>query len=542
MPRRRLLSVFALFSIGCPRPSSEAVAPLDFRDVVSGSGVSYGWSISGSRPLNILQTSGNGCALLDADGDGNLDLLLVGRTTGLFLGDGHGKFRDVSAVWGLSSLSGSFLGCAVGDVDGDGHPDVYLSGYREGRLLRNVGGHRFEDVTTSWGLKPQPWGTSAAFAELTPGSKRLDLVICNYARFGKESGTQELCDAKDRDGKMVQTSCGPRQYEPLFPTLWRNEGGRFVEEKLPGTTGRALGVAVRIDPAGKRQISFANDEMSGDLLEKTGAGWKNLATQAGVALDRNGNVHGGMGTDWGDADGDGTLDLVVATFQNEPKSLYMAAPDGTFSDATVGSGVAAATRPYVAFGTGFLDFDNDGWLDLIFANGHVQDNIERIDATTTYRQPTLLLRGTGGGGRFENVSAKSPDLAVPIVGRGLCTGDFDNDGLVDVVVADSEGTPHLLHNESRKKNHWLGITLVGKTCNRDAYGAIVTATAGERKLVRHCHTDGSYLSASEKRLHFGLGSRDIIDSLNVAWPDGKAESFPAPKIDGYVTLTQGTGK
>jgi hypothetical protein len=541
-----------LVAAGCPKsdaptpsPTRDAPAAVALRDVTSDSGLTYRWEIAGKRPLNILQTIGNGCAFLDYNNDGNLDILLVGPKPALFQGDGKGRFTDVTST-AFGDLSGHFLGVAVGDIDNDGFDDLYLSGFRDGRLLRNESGKRFVDITKASGLKPQPWGTSASFVELEPGSGRLDLVIGNYARFGPEAAFRQLCESKDVAGKPVLTSCGPRQYQPLPAVLYRNlGGGRFAETLLKQTTGRGLGVAAAdIDGSGRPSVSFANDEIAGDLLHNLGGyRFKNIAEASSTAYDRDGNVHGGMGTDWGDFDGDGRLDLVVATFQNEPKSLYRNEGELLFSDVAYPAGIGMATAPFVAFGVKFCDLNNDGWLDLVFANGHVQDNIAAIDPSTQYRQAAqaFLNKGADAAGRvaYTDISASLPNLRKPIVGRGLATGDYDNDGKVDLLLIDSEGTPILLHNESARIGHSLSVRLVGKRANRNGYGAIVTATVGGRTIVRHCHADGSYLSSSDVRVHLGLGAANNVETLEVLWPGGNRQLVTNVKTDRTITIREG---
>src|SRR5262249_13407905 len=258
------------------------------------------------------------------------DLLLVGGRLALYAGDGKGRFTDVSQETGLAGLTGHFLGCAVGDVDGDGYPDIYISGYRTALLLLNQGGRRFRDVTRAAGLPPEPWGTSCAFAETVPGSGRLDLYVANYADFGPETQPQ-LCVESGRE-----TSCGPRHYRPIVGHLYRNRGvvdgiPRFQDVTRPSDAatalGKALGVAFAdLDGSGRPTLAIANDEMPGDLLQPQPGSpqprYKNVAELSGTAYDRDGNVHGGMGVDWGDYDNDGRFDLFVATFQNETKALY----------------------------------------------------------------------------------------------------------------------------------------------------------------------------------------------------------------------------
>ncbi len=515
-----------------------------FVDVADAAGLRYVWHIEGKRPLSILQTIGNGCAFLDYNNDGALDVLLVGPKLALFRGDGKGHFTDVTTQVGLDKLKGHFLGCAVGDYDNDGFDDIYVSGYGTGLLLHNESGKGFRDVTAQAGIKPQPWGTSCAFAETVPGSGRLDLYVANYADFGPKTDPQ-LCLEKG-----VMTSCGPRNYKPLPGVLYQNDGkGHFTDAtKASGLTtmGRGLGVGFAdFDGSGHPGIYIANDEIAGDLLRPTVSQgkrvYKNVAELAGAAYDRDGNVHGGMGMDWGDFDNDGKFDLFVATYQNESKSLYHNDGEGRFSDMGIPTGIGSPTTPFVAFGCKFLDFDNDGWLDLAIANGHVQDNVEKIYPASTYRQAAQLFHNKGGSPiQFDDVSQSSgPDLMRTIIGRGLAVGDFDNDGREDILLVDSEGKPLLLHNQERASGHWVGIKLVGAKSNRSGYGAILTAQVGARTLTRQCQSCGSYMSASDARVHFGLGAATTIDILTVKWPSGRTDTYKNLAADRYLTLREG---
>ncbi len=527
-------------------PTAPAGPPL-FSDVADRAGLHFQWVVPGPRPLNILQTIGNGCALLDYDNSGHLSVLLVGTDhVALYKGDGHGHFTDVSSAMGLAALKGHFLGCAVGDYDGDGYDDLYVSGYRTGLLLHNEKGRGFKDVTTQAGLKPQPWGTSAAWAESVPGSGRLDLFVANYADFGPDPKKYpQLCPSNG-----VMTSCGPRYYHPLKGVLYRNEGGgRFADASaragIAATNGRGLGVAwAPLEPGEAPSLAISNDEMAGDLLRpdsQAAAHYTNIGTQAGTAFDRDGQIHGGMGTDWGDYADDGKLDLFVATFQNEAKSLFHNDGQGQFSDVSYKTGLALPTIPHVAFGCKLFDYDNDGHLDLVIANGHVQDNIHNIDTSTTYKQPLQLFHNAGMTPvTFEDASAQGgPAFARPLVGRGLAVGDYDNDGRQDVLVVDSEGKPLLLHNEDARAGHWLSVRLVGVRSNRDGIGALVTAQVGGRKLLRLCHTDGSYLSASDRRVHFGLGGAATVDSLTIRWPSGLTQTLTSLPADRIITVREG---
>jgi len=532
------------------RPDAPAAPPAPrFSDIAAAAGLRYAWEIPGKRPLNILQTIGNGCAFLDYNNDGNLDLLLVGSRLALWAGDGTGRFTDVSQETGLAGLTGHFLGCAVGDVDGDGYPDIYISGYRTALLLLNQGGRRFRDVTRAAGLPQEPWATSCAFAETVPGSGRLDLYVGDYADFGPKTQPQ-LCVESGRE-----TSCGPRHYRPIVGHLYRNRGvaggiPRFQDITRPSNAGTALGKALGVafadlDGSGRPSLAIANDEMPGDLLQPQPGSpqprYKNVADLSGTAYDRDGNVHGGMGLDWGDYDNDGRFDLFVATFQNETKALYRNEGAGRFRDVAIPAGIGGPTTPFVAFGCKFLDYDNDGWLDLAITNGHVQDNIHEINSAATYRQPTQIFHNRGGEPvTFEEVSqASGPDVLRPIVGRGLALGDLDNDGRLDLLIADAEGAPLLLHNQESRTGHWLGVRLVGTHANRGGYGAVLTATTGGRSLVRACRADGSYMSSSDSRVHFGLGAATQVETLAIRWPGGHVDTLHNLPADRYVTIREG---
>lgn len=513
-----------------------------FTNIAEKAGLRYRWTIPGPRPLDILQTIGNGCAFLDYNNSGNLSVLLVGTDhLALYKGDGHGRFTDMSHQMGLDTLRGHFLGCAVGDYDNDGYDDIYISGYRTGLLLHNDAGKGFTDVTSQAGLKPQPWGTACAFAEVVPGSGRLDLFVGNYAKFDPKKN-KRLCDVNGR-----LTACGPLDFNSVLGVLYHNEGGgRFRDVSdiwHPSAWGKTLGAAfANYDGSGRQGLAVANDEMLGELHQNVGNTFQEVGRSHGEAVDARLQVHGGMGIDWGDYDNDGRLDQVVATYQTEPKCIYHNEGDGFFKEKSDYLGMIDATTLQVAFGVKWLDFDNSGWLGLMIANGHVEDNVALIDPTTTYRQPTELFRNLRGK-RFADISTQTgPDLQRPIVGRGLAIGDFDNDGRVDALVVDSEGAPLLLHNESKPVGHWLSLTLAGTKSNRDGIGALVTAVAGGLRQMRLCHTDGSYLSASDKRVHLGLGKANRVDTLTVKWPSGLTETWRHLPVDRQMTLREGTAR
>jgi hypothetical protein len=507
--------------------------------VAQEAGIRYRWSVPGKRPLNILQTIGNGCAFLDFNQDGNLDILLIGKTLALYQGNGNGNFRDVTIATGLNRPQGDFRGCAVGDIDNDGYDDLYLSAYRGGILLKNQQGKQFVDITPSSGLRTQPWGSACAFGDID-NDGLLDLYVGNYVDFGPDS--IQLCKING-----VLTACSPQTYDAVKGVLYHNRGnGKFQDvTTLWGAdkvSGKALGVAFAdYDHSGKQSITIANDEIAGDLLQNKGTRFENVGQLAGTAYSRVGKPHAGMGTDWGDFNNDGLLDLVVTTFALEAKAIYINEGESLFTESSSLLGVALPAMPYVAFGVKWLDFDNDGWLDLVVANGHTSDNIAEYQKEQMYRQPTLLFRNQEGRSFVEVSKISGKAFQKPIVGRGLATGDYDNDGRIDILIVDSEGAPLLLHNETQPIGNYLSLQLRGTKSNRNGYGAKVTIEAGGVKRYFHCHSDGSFFSASDSRIHCGLGTARSA-TVTVLWTTGKTEQYPNLSVNSRYLLTEGVAQ
>jgi enediyne biosynthesis protein E4 len=525
-----------------------------FVDEYPRSGISFVLGHGGRTPLNIRETLGHGAAMLDADGDGRLDLLFLGPDrVALYRNRGDWRFADVTAGSGLAQ-PGYWQGVATGDVDGDGRVDLYLCGYGVQALYRNLGGGRFADVTAASGLAASgggvevPWNTSAAFADVD-GDGWLDLYVGRYVRFGP--GTPQLCDT---DQPRVRSVCPPKVYEPQRGVLFHNQGGkRFRDETqargLATAHGNALGVAFGDeDGDGWPDLAVANDELPGDLFQNRGGGrFANVGAASGTAYDADGRVHAGMGVDWGDMDNDGRLDLAVTTFWGEADCLYRNDGSGLFHDVAGETELARVGRPYVGFGVKFFDQDNDGDQDLVIANGHVADNADRLRRGDRYAQPTLLFRNDGG--RFHDITAAAgPAFTRPIVGRAVCAGDLDDDGRVDLVITNLEGPPLLLRNRSEPRGHWLEVSLAGAPPNRQAIGARVTVRAGQRVQVREVTTAGSYLSAGDVRLHFGLGARGdatsaAVDEITVRWPSRRGAAAHVTRrrhvaADRRITLSE----
>lgn len=500
--------------------------------------------------LTILETLGHGAALCDFDGDGNLDLVLLGvDRVALHRGDGKFHFTDVTAASGLGQ-QGRWHGAATGDFDGDGRVDLYLCGYGRSALYRNLGGMQFGDVTQSAGVHVRPagrdgipeWRSSAAFVDIDHDG-RLDLYVLRYAQFGPR--TPQLCD---KDG--VPIACDPTSYDSQRGVLYRNLGnGKFADETLKRgldkASGHALGITCAdFDGDGLIDIAVANDERPGDLFRNRGKGqFEQNGPQSGTAFDAHGHVHAGMGIDSSDYDRDSRMDLFVTTFEKEEKNLYRNLGSGVFMDNSLNSGLSKPLQPWISWGTRFLDYDNDGWLDLLVANGHVHDTAKRINPQTDYPQPLILLRNKEGGRSFVNVSSQAgPAFQKPLVGRAVCTGDIDNDGGIDVVVTNAEGQPLLLRNTASQQGHWLSVGLQGPLGNHQGIGARITLQTSGGKRIHDVSTAGGFMAANDARAHFGLGHKEQIRSISVRWPDGSLQQFGTQPKNQHVRLRYKPGQ
>lgn len=521
-------------------PGSPAAAPPAqppaFVNVAPEAGIRYVANRATRRPRDILETNGSGCAFLDYDGDGDLDILLAGRPRCALYRNDSGRFTEVTSAAGLSR-EGHWIGVGAADWDNDGDPDLCITGYRSGALYRNDGA-RFRDITSGSGVRFPQWGQSVAFGD-GDGDGLLDLFIGAYARFGP--GSPRYCPRG-----TVQAVCGPEIYTPEPGRFFHGlGGGRFAditrESGILQTHGRSWGAMFQdFDDDGRQDLYVGNDMVACDLLRNVGrAGgptrFENIGVRSGTAFNGGGSPQGAMAVDWADYDNDGRPDLVVTTFSADPASLYHNDGRGQFTESSYAAGVGAPTVPYVGFGTRFLDFDNDGWRDLLLANGHVEDNVELYKSAEHYRQPLLLLRNTGG--RFENVSEPLLCGLVPMVARGAAFGDYDNDGRADALVMDLEGPPLLLHNQSRGGN-WLGLRLIGSRSNRDALGTRVLVTAGGRTQRLECQTSGSVLASNDPRVLVGLGTGVEVTRVKIVWPSSRTTTLDRPSVNRYLTVRE----
>jgi len=502
------------------------VSPIRFASVAERAGIKFALGNRGKSPLTILETGGAGCAFIDFDNDGWPDVLLAGPSkAALFRNMRDGKFKDITAGSGLANRH--WQGCASGDYDGDGLTDIFLSGYRCYALYRNMGSGRFRDVTAEAGIGGLEWSMSAAFADFNRDS-RLDLFVSQYLEF--DTSTNQLCQVGG-----VRSACGPEVYKSLRGKLFLNAGaGRFKTAPWIDT-GKTWGaLASDLLDTGTPNLYLANDMMPGDLWVLRGDKWHNAGPSSGTAYDAQGHLQGGMGVDSGDYDNDGRLDLIVTTYFAQAKSLYHNDGNGFFTVTSGPSGVGPPTMPYVAFGVGFRDFDNDGWQDLILTNGHVRDNVQDFDASQTYAQPLQVFRNQNG--RFSDVTAGTGDsAAIRAVGRGLAFADYNRDGRVDVLIADLEGPAILLENRS-DTGSWLRVSLVDKGANRHGIGARLAVASGRQVLVREIRTSGSVLSAHHPVAHFGLGDAKPPLTLTIRWPDGKTQRQNVPRLNTIVSI------
>jgi hypothetical protein len=537
--------------------ASSAPAAIRFADRTSAAGLSFVTTYGDpGTSTYILETTGAGAAFLDFDGDGRLDIYLVnGRTlrpdgepprSALFRNQGDGRFGDVTARAGVGR-SGWGQGVAVGDVDNDGAVDLYLTFFGENVLYRNNRDGSFSDITASAGVAAGGWSTSAAFADYDKDGD-LDLYVARYVDFDLERaplpGSQPNCRYAG-----LPVMCGPRGLPGGRDLLYRNNGDLTFSDvtaaagELDREAYRGLGVVFGdYDDDGWPDLLVANDAHPNLLFHNEGNGtFTDVAFEAGVAFDEDGRERAGMGVDLGDYDNDGRLDVVITNFQGEPNALYRNLGRGLFQETTWPSGLGAPTLPYLGWGTRFIDFDNDGWSDLLFVNGHVYPEVDRHGLEETFAQRTLVFRNRGDG-RFADVTAAAgPALAVRRAGRGAAFGDYDDDGRVDVLITGLNEAPALLHNETTPAGHWLSVALLGRRSNRDGIGSRITLDAGGQRQVREVHADGSYLSQSDRRAHFGLGQAVSAASLEVRWPSGVVDRLSNVPADRRLWIEEGRG-
>lgn len=537
-----------------------------FTDITSESGIRFS-RYNGAEGEKLLpETMGGGAAFLDFDNDGAPDILFVngapwpwaktpatpGPTHALYHNDGRGHFTDVTAGSGLD-VSSYGMGVACGDFDGDGFVDVLITGVGGNRLFRNLGGGKFKEITAEAGVAGEPtdWSSSAAFIDID-NDGRLDLFVANYVRWSREIDFQVgfTLDGKNR------AYGPPMNFQGSFPRLYHNDGnGRFTE--ISGKAGvqvkntstgvpaaKSLGVGpVDLNNDGWIDLVVANDTVQNFAFTNRHDGtFGEAGALLGVAFDALGNARGAMGIDIARHRNDAALGIAIGNFANEMTALYVTqGRAGLFADEAIPEGIGPASRLQLKFGIFFFDYDLDGWPDLLSANGHLEEDITKIQQSQSYRQPAQLFWNAGAGkGGFAEIKEDraGPDLFKPIVGRGSAYADIDGDGDLDVLLLQASGPPLLLRNDQKLGNHWIRIHLAGRKQNRDAIGAWVVLTSGGHSQWRQVMPTRSYLSQSELTLSFGLGKTEKIDSAEVHWPGGSVQTLKSLKIDALNAVTE----
>lgn len=571
LAHRRSVPAAHVTEFAAPRARVPMINPptVRFTDITTSAGIHFSHQNGAYGEKLLPETMGGGVAFFDYDNDGLPDLLLVNGawwpghevphakppTMALYHNDGGGHFTDVTAGSGLDvSMYG--MGVAVGDYDNDGLVDLLITGVGGCRLFHNEGGGKFREVTREAGVggSAGDWSTSAAFIDYD-NDGWLDLFVCNYVRWSREL---------DLRANYTMTGIGraygpPNNFEGSFCRLYHNEGnGKFadvsaaagiqVRNKDTGLpVGKSLGVApIDIDGDGYMDLVVANDTVQNFLFHNKRDGtFEEIGAAAGIGFDAEGRARGAMGIDAAYLHNDDRLAIGVGNFANESMGLYVSHSSGeagvSFSDDAVAEGLDGSTRLPLKFGTVFFDYDLDGWLDLLLANGHIEQEISSVQAGETYAQSAQLYWNGGLRGiDFVQVGRRQagPDLFKPIAGRACAVADIDGDGDLDLILTQIDGPPLLLRNDQKTGHNWIRLKLIGVTCNRDAIGAWVIATVNGHVLRRQVMPTRGYLSQSELPVTIGLGDATRLDALEVRWPGGKSQNVENPKIDALTVVVQ----
>jgi enediyne biosynthesis protein E4 len=547
--------VAALTATSLVVAATGAAVNVTFTDVTKSSGITFSHVWSPDKRY-ILESMSGGVAVFDFDKDGFLDVYLVNAPTvatagdprsarsGLWRNRGDGTFADVTDQAGVG-YPGWGMGAVVADVDNDGWDDLYVTCYGPNHLYRNNGDGTFSDVTSKAGVGDPRWSTGAAFADYDRDGW-LDLFVANYVDIRLDAlpafGKGKYCEFHG-----IPVQCGPRGLSGSGDTLYRNKGDGTFEDVsaragVSDPKGRFGMGAIWSDVDGDRRpdLFVANDAGPNFLYRNNGDGtFSDVALQAGTALSEDGKAQGSMGLAVGDYDHSGRWSIFVTNFSDEYNAFYRHEKAFQFSDVSFASQTARASLPFVGWGTHFLDYDNDGWLDLLVANGHVYPQVERAGPGLRYAQRKLLYRNNQNGTFSETTAAAGAALAEPAVSRGSAAGDLDNDGDLDVIVNNLDGGPTMLRNDGGNRHNFLVVLLEGRALNRGAVGATVVVGAGPLTQRAERRAGDSYLSHSDPRLHFGLGDHKTVDSVEVRWPDGVTQRFLEVPANRFIKIVEG---
>jgi hypothetical protein len=543
---RKLLALFSLIS-----SASFAHTQIQFRDVTAQAGIHFTHNNGAFGKKYLPETMGPGCAFIDYDNDGWPDILLINgqnwpghpgaeSTLKLYHNNHDGTFTDVTRKAGLAvPMFG--LGVAVGDYDNDGHDDLFITALGQSHLFHNNGNGTFTDVTKAAGLwGPNEFSTSAAWVDYDRDGK-LDLVVANYVQWSLQG---DLFCTLDGTRKSY---CTPESYKGSSARLWHNLGnGKFEDAtqkaKFFDSTSKSLGVAILdYNGDGWPDILLANDTQPNKLyLNKRDGTFEEKGVSAGIAFSEDGVARAGMGVDAADYDRSGRPSLIISNFANQMVSLYHNEGNGLFVDEAPSSEVGRATLVTLGFGCFFFDYDNDGWPDIFVADGHIEDQIEKVQKRVSYAEPPHVFRNLGGGKFVEATQSLGSAFASPKVARAAAYADIDNDGALDVLMTTNGGRAYLFHNEG-VTNHSLRIKLAGTKSNRDGIGAVITANSGGEKQWKMVRSGSSYLSQSELVATFGLGRGTKADTIEIQWPSGQTDKLTSVNAGQTVRVEEGKG-
>jgi hypothetical protein len=543
MLKRAAIFAALLLVVHAQRRAASSEPRVQFASVAREAGITFIHENGKSKEKLMPETFGSGVAWIDFDNDGLPDLffsngadLAHGKPSPgnvLYHNLGNGKFEDVTKRAGVAGNGMFATGATVGDYDNDGFLDLFVTGYNSRQLFHNNGDGTFTDVTAKAGVAGSGWSSSAAWVDYDRDGY-LDLFVVRYLEY--DIKTAPYCGYKQEGYRMY---CDPQQFDGTPDQLFHNNhDGTFsdvsVKAGIANRAGKGLGVVVGdIDLDGWPDIFVTNDGVRNFLYRNKGDGtFQDITYTAGTGFDMNGKAMAGMGTEIADFDGDGLPDIFLTAFSREYNTLYRNLGKLQFEDVTLKAGLQSGFLT-LAFGTKLFDYDNDGLLDIFCTNGHVTDNVELYEPQLSYKQSDLLYQNIGGG-KFKDVSAESgPAFHVKHVGRGAAVADFDNDGDLDIVIADSGGPALLYRNDGGNRNHWLAIQARGRESNRFGLGSKVWVTAGGVTQYREINPYGSYLSTSDMRLYIGLGKETVARRLEIEWPRGKKqvlENVPAGQV------------
>ena len=549
MRKSSLPSVFLVTCICAALPAF--AQKITFRDITAQAGIRFTHNNGAFGKKYLPETMGPGCAFIDYDNDGYPDILLINgqdwpgharasSTPKLYHNNRDGTFADATRKAGLAiSIFG--LGAAIGDYDNDGYDDIFISALGQSHLFHNNGNGTFTDVTKAAGLwGPNEFSTGAAWVDYDKDGK-LDLVVANYVQWSIQA---DLFCTLDGTHKSY---CTPESYKGASARLWHNQGGgKFADVTQKAgfyePTSKSLGIAVLdYNNDGWPDILLANDTQPNKLyLNKRDGSFEEKAVAAGIAFSEDGVARAGMGVDAADYDRSGHVSLIITNFANQMLSLYHNEGNGLFVDEAPSSEVGRASLVTLGFGCFFFDYDNDGWQDIFVADGHIENEIERVQKRVRYAEPPHLFRNLGAG-QFEAVTQQSGHVfAAPKVARGAAYADIDNDGALDLLVMTNGGPAYLFHSEGAT-NHSLRVKLEGTRSNRDGIGAIVRVTSGNDKQWKMVKSGSSYLSQSELVLTFGLGDKNSADQIEVQWPSGQVDKLSKVPAGQTIVVQEGKG-